>query len=74
MRHHIVLRGCGFISTVAIFTLLCTLIAIVLTIIWWVCPFCAVNYIVIARWPVAVIVILYLIFTKRIIINPHRAD
>jgi len=68
------IRGCKLISSLAVFTFLCALIAILLTVIWCAYPFCDVQYMMFGRWIAAGIIGLYLVITKRIVINPHRAD
>ena len=71
MWRQVVTKGRSLISAIAIFTLLCAVVAIAITFLWWVYPFCDVRCLLVGRWLIAMLVVLWLLSTKHIVINPH---
>ena len=57
------------ISSTAIFMLICSLIAILVTVGWWIFPVCSESVMVTGRWIIGAAITLLLLATKTITIN-----
>lgn len=57
------------ISSVAIFMLICSLIAMVVSVLWWLFPICSQSFMFSGRWVISVAITSWLLVTRRLIIN-----
>lgn len=57
------------ISSTAIFMLICSLIAIIVTVGWWIFPVCSESVMLMGRWIIGTAITLLLLATKTITIN-----
>lgn len=57
------------LSRIAIFMAVCALVAVLVTVFWWMLPLCSEQFMQIGRWVIACGVTLWLIVTKKLIIN-----
>ena len=60
---------CKIISSVAIFVLICSLIAMIMTVLWWLFPICSKSLMFFGRWIISITVTLWLLATRRLVIN-----
>lgn len=58
-----------FLSSMAIFVSFCSVIAIVISLMWWFLPICDESCMLIGRWIISGIITSLLIATRKLIIN-----
>ena len=69
MADNILKKLCYFVSSIAIFMMICSVIAGLTTIIWLVCPISSEYVMKIARWIIGVLITMGLIVSHKIKIN-----
>mgnify|MGYP000871821939 FL=1 len=54
------------ISSVSVFFLIWALLTCVITFMWWVLPFCTEQVMLSSRWGISLLLLAWLLYTKRV--------
>ena len=65
---------CRYVSSIAIFMAICTIIACLVTTIWWIIPIGSESNMRIARWGIGAFITMGLIASHKITINESTVD
>ena len=59
----------NILSSMAIFVLFCSIIAMAISLLWWFFPVCNESCMLVGRWIISGIITSWLIATRKLIIN-----
>lgn len=57
------------ISSVAVFVAIWAILAIIVTVVWWMLPIVSESFMLSARWVVGAVIMCWLLITRRLTIN-----